>query len=106
MLLSLIVAEHDATFSSKLDQIKLELPQSVESEFEDSANSDFERDKFGIEKKVKGKVDGLEKILLCLPFAKTESSVLVSALEVLKRQHEDVDLNLLKDHFKNDPNWA
>ena len=41
-----------------------------QSDFADSANSDFEQEQFGIEKKIKGKVDGLEKILLCLPFAK------------------------------------
>ena len=55
--------------------------------------------------KVSGKVDGLEKYMLCLPFYDIQLSVFHSTIKNSGGEQNKISLDWLRNQFQNDPNW-
>ena len=67
--------------------------------------SDEEEDGMNVKTTVKGKVDGLEKFVDCLPFAQTELDLFLETVNGLLKSHEDLTLEILKDALPRESQW-
>ena len=71
----------------------------IEDDESDWDESDEEEDGMNVKTTVKGKVDGLEKFVECLPFASTEVSLFLDTVDGLQKNHGDLTLELLKENL-------
>ena len=79
LLFSVVVAELDYYFQTPVDKVQLDV-NDIEDDESDWDESDEEEDGMNVKTTVKGKVDGLEKFVECLPFASTEVSLFLETV--------------------------
>ena len=105
LLFSVVVAELDYYFQTPVDKVQLDV-NDIEDDESDWDESDEEEDGMNVKTTVKGKVDGLEKFVECLPFASTEVSVFLETVVGLQNSHGDLTLELLKENLPKESQWS
>ena len=105
LLFSVSIADYEHTFTTPIKNLQLDA-NDIEDDESDWGESDEEGDGMDVKTTIKGRVDGLEKFVDCLPFAQTEFDLFIETVDGLLKSQDDLTLQLLKEAQPKESQWS